>query len=105
MRGSCLCGKVQYEVSGSAISFSFDHCSRCRKSAGSAFAEVICKLAEFRWITGPSLVRICEAPVRKSAARISSRLLARTPLLTMACMSQVWLTIDRHPERETQPGC
>ncbi len=59
MKGSCLCGAVQYAVLGSAIYFGFDHCSRCRKATGSAFAaEVICNTAEFGWISGSSLVRI-----------------------------------------------
>jgi hypothetical protein len=48
MKGSCLCGAIQYEVLGLGNYFGFDHCSRCRKATGSAFAaEVICNAAEF----------------------------------------------------------
>jgi hypothetical protein len=68
MKGSCLCGTVQYEILGSAKYFGFDHCSRCRKATGSAFAaELICNAAEFRWICGSQLVNTYEAPVRISA--------------------------------------
>jgi hypothetical protein len=67
MRGSCLCGAVTYETAGTPIAFDFDHCSRCRKSSGSAFkAELIIKSADFRWIDGRSLVRVYEAPVREN---------------------------------------
>jgi hypothetical protein len=66
MRGSCLCGAVTYETTGTPIAFDLDHCSRCRKSSGSAFrAELIVRAADFRWIDGGSLVKVYEAPVRE----------------------------------------
>lgn len=37
-RGSCLCGAVTLEVQGSIESIIHCHCSRCRKSTGSAYA-------------------------------------------------------------------
>ena len=37
MKGSCLCGAVTFEATGTPTFFVFDHCSRCRKSSGSAF--------------------------------------------------------------------
>ena len=67
MKGSCLCGGVQYQVTGEFAAFAFDHCSRCRKASGSAFmAELICKPAHFRWLAGESLIAVYEAPVRES---------------------------------------
>ena len=67
MKGSCLCGGVQYEVTGRVSRFGYDHCSRCRKASGSAFmAELFCRPADFRWISGEPLVKIYEAPVRES---------------------------------------
>jgi len=66
MTGSCLCGNVKFEVDGGITAFGFDHCSRCRKSSGSAFmAELICKRENFRWSSGESLIRFYEAPVRE----------------------------------------
>jgi hypothetical protein len=38
MRGSCLCGAVHYEFSGSLNFMGHRHCSMCRKSHGAAFA-------------------------------------------------------------------
>jgi hypothetical protein len=65
VKGSCLCGGVKYEVTGPPVGFGFDHCSRCRKSSGSAFAAwLICKRTEFRWLAGESLVRSYVAPVK-----------------------------------------
>jgi len=66
MKGSCLCGGVQYEVRGRPTRFYLDHCSRCRKSTGSAFgAWLVCDRADFQWIAGESLVKKYAAPVKK----------------------------------------
>jgi hypothetical protein len=63
--GSCLCGAVAFELRGRPIAFGFDHCSRCRKSSGSAFAAtLIFHAADFRWTAGESLIKTYEEPVR-----------------------------------------
>jgi hypothetical protein len=36
--GSCLCGKIHYEVTGEFEQFFFCHCKSCRKDTGSAHA-------------------------------------------------------------------
>ena len=36
--GTCLCGAVRFEISGSFERFYLCHCSRCRKGSGSAHA-------------------------------------------------------------------
>jgi hypothetical protein len=65
MQGSCLCGAVRYEATGDPIRFNLDHCSRCRKSTGSAFgAWIICERNGFRWLAGAELVRRYVAPVK-----------------------------------------
>jgi len=51
--GSCLCGAVKFEVIGEAKNFLYCHCSRCRKSTGSAHASNIFIDAEkINWISG-----------------------------------------------------
>jgi hypothetical protein len=61
-----LCGAVAFEVSTVLADFDLDHCSRCRKATGSAFAaEVVAPAAGFRWLRGESWVRCYEAPVRR----------------------------------------
>jgi len=36
-RGSCLCGAIQYELTGEPVTFRVCHCTNCRKASGSAF--------------------------------------------------------------------
>lgn len=56
-KGSCLCGKVQYEITGSLGVFQYCHCSRCQKFTGSAFAaSIIVSPNQFRWIRGEHLL-------------------------------------------------
>ena len=38
--GSCLCGKVKYEISGEVGDIVHCHCQTCRKAHGSAFSSV-----------------------------------------------------------------
>ena len=57
LKGSCLCGGVAYEMSPPFIFFHHCHCSRCRKSSGSAYgANILVKAAQFRWTRGEELV-------------------------------------------------
>ena len=37
LKGSCLCGKVRYQVSGPLGPMIYCHCSQCRKASGSTF--------------------------------------------------------------------
>jgi hypothetical protein len=37
-RGSCLCGRVRYELSRELGEFGYCHCTSCRKASGSAHA-------------------------------------------------------------------
>jgi hypothetical protein len=58
---------VRYDVTGAPTAFDLDHCSRCRKSSGSAFkAELIFEAAGFARLSGEALVKIYEAPVRNN---------------------------------------
>ncbi len=38
LKGSCLCGKVQYQYDGDISEIAMCHCSQCRKAQGGAFA-------------------------------------------------------------------
>lgn len=56
--GSCLCGAVQYELTGHLGIFQYCHCSRCRKFTGSAHASnLLVKPDQFRWLRGEDRVR------------------------------------------------
>ena len=55
--GSCLCGEVAYEFSGAPLRMMNCHCSRCRLGRAAAHAtNVFCKLDQFRWVRGASLL-------------------------------------------------
>ena len=57
IRGSCLCGKVRYEVSGTLSHVTHCHCSRCRKAHGAAFGTYArVKAVDFRFVDGESVV-------------------------------------------------
>jgi hypothetical protein len=52
-KGSCLCGAVKYEIDGRISPIWLCHCSKCRRSTGSAFhASAVCGPEAFRWISG-----------------------------------------------------
>lgn len=36
--GSCLCGKIRFDITGDIRNIVYCHCSECRKAQGSAFA-------------------------------------------------------------------
>ena len=40
IKGSCLCGKVKYEITGPVGEIVHCHCQTCRKAHGSAFSSV-----------------------------------------------------------------
>ncbi len=57
--GSCLCGKVVFEVEGEFENFYLCHCERCRKDTGSAHAaNLFSSRAELRWVSGEEHVRV-----------------------------------------------
>ena len=62
--GSCLCGAVQYKISGEAQRFYHCHCRRCRKTTGSGHATNILVTPEssLSWKTGEELLRRYKVP-------------------------------------------
>jgi hypothetical protein len=58
MRGSCLCGAVTYEISGSFKVMGNCHCSICRKANGAAFVTWgIVHRSQFRWTAGEEILK------------------------------------------------
>lgn len=57
--GSCLCGKVTFEVTGAPLKFLYCHCRSCRKSSGSVHAANLAfPGGTLRWIQGEELVQL-----------------------------------------------
>ena len=62
--GSCLCGRVRFEIDGPLTPIQLCHATRCRKATGSAFAtELAADASHLRWISGEDLVTVFEAPL------------------------------------------
>lgn len=57
LTGGCLCGGVAFEIDGAVSPIEACHCSRCRRSSGSAFsAALLCATKSFRWVRGKSSI-------------------------------------------------
>jgi len=52
IKGSCLCGSVTLEISGTPSSLSYCHCARCRKAAGVFSAVLIGPVADLKITSG-----------------------------------------------------
>ena len=66
LSGSCLCGEVQYLVNGDVVGMEYDHCAKCQKATGSAFAAEMIMTGTIKWLRGRGLVRQYQAPVKVS---------------------------------------
>lgn len=52
-KGSCLCGAVEYEITGEASRFYHCHCQRCRKATGTGHASnLFIKADKVNWLKG-----------------------------------------------------
>jgi hypothetical protein len=57
-KGSCLCGKVQYEIHGEIKNVLNCHCPMCRKAHGAAFrTRGAVSPKDFKWISGKDQVQ------------------------------------------------
>ena len=67
--GSCLCGAVRFEIRPPISGFRYCHCSRCRKTTGSAHAaNLFLPANQFRWLAGESLINRFDLPGAKRFA-------------------------------------
>lgn len=58
-KGSCLCGKVHFEIEGTFESFFLCHCEYCRKDTGSAHASnLFSTTASLNWLSGQDMIKI-----------------------------------------------
>jgi hypothetical protein len=69
LRGSCLCGAVQFEIDPPIASFVYCYCSRCRKATGTARAANLRVAPDrIRWLAGEEFVTRWDMPEAKSFA-------------------------------------
>jgi hypothetical protein len=95
LSGSCLCGRVAYEVDAPAGTIVHCHCRTCRKTHGSAFSSVSAvPRGQFRWIRGEELLQAYESlpgKFRRFCSRCGSHIMAErvgqpNVLLRLGCL-------------------
>lgn len=63
LSGGCLCGAIRYEIDPPFERMLHCHCSRCRKSTGTAHAtNLAITPAQLRWIAGEDRITRFELP-------------------------------------------
>ncbi|RZF21345.1 MULTISPECIES: GFA family protein [Halobacteriovorax] len=61
--GSCLCGKIKFDLEGSFESFFLCHCKYCQKDTGSAHAaNLFTTNSKLSWLSGEDLVKTFNLP-------------------------------------------
>jgi hypothetical protein len=74
LTGSCLCGAIRYQVTEAPVWAHQCHCSRCRKSSGSAFApNLFCPLEAFSFSEGKELLASFKVPGAERFAHVFCR--------------------------------
>lgn len=64
VKGSCLCGSVQYVVTGETKRFYHCHCKRCRKATGTGHASnlLVSPQTSVTWLQGEELLARYKVP-------------------------------------------
>jgi len=61
--GSCLCGQIQYDITGRFESFFLCHCKYCQKDTGSAHAaNLFSTTAALNWLSGADKITTFNLP-------------------------------------------
>jgi hypothetical protein len=98
IRGRCLCGDVQFELTRAVGPFELCHCSRCRRVSGSAFLAAIgVRRDDFRWLSGRERIGIYDAPILREPPAYRS-------CFCMRCGSTVPDPQDESPFLEIPAG-
>lgn len=71
IRGSCLCGAVAFEMTGTPLIVTHCHCSRCRKARGTAHAtNVAVPIDGVRYLRGEEHLTTYRVPEAKYFAHV-----------------------------------
>jgi hypothetical protein len=72
--GSCLCGRVTYEIESEGATFRHCHCSRCRRARGAVHASnMLLQIPRFRWTGGAEMVEDYRLPEAERFAQAFCR--------------------------------
>lgn len=65
LTGSCICGKVHFQVEDDFSRFFLCHCEQCRKMTGSAHASnLFTRVDNIEWLKGQEYIKRYEHPTR-----------------------------------------
>lgn len=71
LAGSCLCGSVQYEITGDDAKFYHCHCERCRKASGTGhMSNIILRPGSVRFTAGEALLKRYKVPEAQRFATV-----------------------------------
>jgi hypothetical protein len=88
--GSCLCGRVWFEAILPLGRFVHCHCSRCRKTTGTAHAtNAVVKADAFRWQEGEEFVSRDDLPTARSFATSFAGHVVRRFLTELAAVKKL----------------
>ena len=97
--GSCLCGKISFEVKQFLPEAAHCHCTMCRKFHGAAYATYSgVKREHFRWLSGQdqlSEYRAENGSLRSFCRHCGSSLLFHSPKGDAGVVEIALATIDR----------
>jgi ADP-ribosyl-[dinitrogen reductase] hydrolase len=104
MKGSCLCGAIQYEAT--QLDEPIEHCSchTCRKAHAAAFnTAAVVKHSHFRWVKGEALLKGYKSSAEKErffcsncGTHLVAQLAGRDDLILRVA------TLDEDPQRRPE---
>ncbi|KDQ52658.1 hypothetical protein JAAARDRAFT_39927 [Jaapia argillacea MUCL 33604] len=99
-RGSCLCRRVQYELTGSPFHVTICHCENCRKTTGSAFmSNALFEAHQVRFVSDSNEIRVYPDSATSSGSTLDRSFCG-------TCGSPVMVSSANHPNLAIMPaGC
>lgn len=92
--GSCLCGKIKYELNDGDYTAALCHCSKCRINTGSAFStNLVVPVSSFHLLSAPETVSRFEIDGTRTGSGFPSVM-----CFCSSCGTTLWVE-PQNPER------
>lgn len=109
MKGSCLCGVIEYEVDQLDMPITYCHCKSCQKAHAAPFAAVAGVMREhFRWTKGRERLSTFESSpgkFRHFCSSCGSHLVAERSMQPHVIVRVATLDEDPHMKPEMHIWC
>ena len=101
-KGHCLCGSVQFTISGKLPNLYQCHCSLCRRQSGAACnTATIVPAEQFAWTAGENLIKTWQKPSGMSS-HFCGECGSPVPNLLSGDRSLVWIPVGLLDEVESK---